>query len=174
MLKNRFFIKYLFIAFIIPIIFSSCTEFLTALASSSLTYNKVSITAISLDDFSSKKPDGFSWDPLGGNPDIYLAIKEANGPTITKSTYNNVQRGTKITWTFSQPYLMSSLTNSLKIHFYDEENGLNVGSDDYMGGVLFMPSQYRTGSSKPYPTSVTLFSTSSPSVKVTIWLRWSQ
>jgi hypothetical protein len=159
---------------IVVLLFTSCTEFLTALSENSITYSRVAITSIKLVRYSQKKPDGLSWDPLGGKPDIYLRIREGSGPFITKETYNNVQDGVQLTWLFSQPFQMSSLSNTLTIAFYDEESGLNVGNDDFMGSVVFSPARYKSGTSNPYPSQITLFSTSTPSVSATVSLKWIQ
>lgn len=155
----------------ISTLLSGCAEVLNTIATTpSVNYTRVSITAVRLESFSSSAPNGGSWDPLGGRPDIYMTLKEGN--IISKrTTFPNVYPGTQLTWQLKQPLLVTNLSSAITIAFYDEEEGLNVGNDDYMGSVIFSPYLYKTGLNK-YPSTLTLISNSSPLVKVAIELNW--
>jgi Ca2+-dependent lipid-binding protein len=131
------------------------------------TYSRVSIKAIRLDKFSDVNTNGASWDPLGGRPDIFLKLEENDFKT-RKETFTNVFSDTPLTWRLSQPYVMNNFMSALTISFYDEDE---LGQDDYMGTVVFVPAQYKAGATQ-YPTSVTLNSIYQPSVRVTLELQW--
>ncbi len=161
--------KYYLYLFGIVTLLSGCSEVLTSMASTSaISYSKVSIVSVRLDDFPPKQPSGLSWDPLGGKPDIYCTIK-ANEITTRREKYENTSVGSPLFWVLPKPILMNNLMIAVTVSFYDEDGDLS--NDDYMGSVVMVPATYRSTYPK-YPSSVTVMSTSAPYVKVTLGLRW--
>lgn len=160
--------KFLFLL-LLMMTFSSCSEVLTSMASvSAVSYSKVSITSVRLDDFPPKPASGSSWDPLGGKPDIYCTLK-VNDLVSRLQTNHNTTLGSPLIWGLAKPYTMTNLTSAVTVAFYDEDGDLS--NDDYMGCVVLVPAKYRTTYPK-YPTTVTLISQYAPYVKVTLGLHW--
>jgi hypothetical protein len=161
--------KKLLFLLLLPIAFSSCSEVLTSLASTpAVSYSKVSITSVRLNDFPPKQASGLSWDPLGGKPDIYCTLKIDDVVTRLQ-TNDNISIGDPLIWGLAKPYTITNLMSAVTIAFYDQDGDLS--NDDYMGRVVLVPARYRAEYPK-YPTTVTLVSQYAPYVKVTLGLRW--
>lgn len=141
----------LFTAIAFIIIMSGC-EALSNMAGTPKP-TSVTITSVKLLNFPAKKSDGLPWDPLGGRPDIYFTIGKDGFKRIL---HENVANGTQLTWNLQRPFNSANLNQDIIFYFYDEdEQGLNISKDDFMGLALFRPSTYLMSSSIP-PRTITL------------------
>lgn len=96
------------------------------------------IMGVRLIDFPQRKSDGLPWDPLGGKPDIYFTIGKDGFKRIV---HENVTHGKPEIWKLQKPFTATSLSQDVTFYFYDEdEQGLNLSKDDFMGVALFRPS----------------------------------
>ena len=126
------------------------------------TKQSVSINLVSLVEFSEKKPSGFNWDnmPFDIWPDVYLKIGK-NG--FKRKVYKNLL-SPGISWSLQKPYVINDLDQVTEFSFFDEDAGINISKDDFMGSVQFNPNAYPS-----HPTRVIL---KQPGITVELWLRW--
>lgn len=108
----------------------------------------------------SKKSDGFSWDPLGGNPDIYFKIGQNDIKRIVKQNASTTE---PTFWDLQRPYTINNLNQQVEIYFYDEDE---MGKDDFIGSVTFNPISHKGIS------YVTLEGGGNRYMKVTLTVEW--
>lgn len=123
------------IAIVAALSLFGCSELANLAAPS---YTSVTVKAVTLLDFPSKQPNGFSWDPLGGKPDIYFMFPDK----IKRILRKDVPLNTSVTWELKQSYVIQNLQSFQTLTFYDEDDGVNVGKDDLIGQVSFNPNDY--------------------------------
>ncbi|WP_112113570.1 PKD domain-containing protein [Flavobacterium aciduliphilum] len=117
----------------------------------------VKISKVTIVNIPFTKPGGTSgWDLDGSGPDIYFQIQDQNSAVLFDATSSN--RFSDVTpsmlpfaWNISNPFVITDLTQSRYIELFDYDFGT---SDEDMGYVGFLMSNYTTGSNA-YPTTVT-------------------
>jgi hypothetical protein len=126
------------------------------------TKQSVTINLVSLVEFPEKKPSGYNWDNMLFDilPDVYLKIGK-NG--FKRKVYNNLLRG-GISWPLQKPYVINDLSQVTELSFFDEDAGINISKDDFMGSVQFNPSAYPS-----HPTRVII---KEPGITVELYLSW--
>jgi hypothetical protein len=126
------------------------------------TKQSVTINLVSLVEFPEKKPSGFNWDnmPFDIWPDVYLKIGK-NG--FKRKVFNNLLRG-GISWSLKKPYVINDLSQVTELSFFDEDAGINISKDDFIGSVQFNPNAYPS-----HPTSVII---KEPGITVELYLSW--
>ncbi len=126
------------------------------------TKQSVTINLVSLVEFPEKKPSGFNWDnmPFDIWPDVYLKIGK-NG--FKRKVYKNLLSG-GISWSLQKPYVINDLSQVTELSFFDEDAGINISKDDFMGSVQFNPNDYPS-----HPTRVLI---KEPGITVELYLSW--
>jgi hypothetical protein len=131
---------------------------------------KVKITGYRIDSFSFVAPDGFAWDGISGYPDVYVGF--FNGQTLldVSPTANNVTpSGLPLTASFATVYQVPNFTDSITTVVMDsDQNDIPSSTDDEIGYVTFVMSDYTTGANK-YPSTVTK---TANGVTTTLFLTW--
>jgi len=126
---------------------------------------KLKMTKLTLTDYPQTNSSGGGWDNNSG-PDIYYKIMDENQTTtyFTGGTHSDVAyNDLPLIYTTGLPVTFIDLDEKYTIVFYDYDN---VGSDDFIGGYYFTPSD-RNG----YP-SVISFSSSTSDLKFEIEVTW--
>jgi hypothetical protein len=159
--------KKIILSIFIISIFSSCESVLNTLSSNNLiskNYTSATITKVTILEFSRKQANGMPWDPLGGKPDIYFKIGEDGFKRVTKK---DVELGTTPNWILQKPFTMNNIYDETTLFFYDEDQeGLNLSNDDFMGKVTFSPQNHKGLS------NVILSSTTNPQISIQLDLIW--
>ena len=126
------------VLFLLPVIFFALAGCESLSKMTGTTKSSVTISAVKLVEFPSKQPSGFSWDPLGGKPDIYFTIGKGG---MKRRLIENATA--PVEWQLQQPFTSSNLAQPIEITFYDKDDeGLNASKDDLIGTVQFVPSSY--------------------------------
>ncbi len=101
----------------------------------------LSITKIELLAYPIAQPDGSGWDFSTG-PDIFLVV--SSGSTVSASdqvtSIATNATGAARAFTLSTPKTISTLDNTWSVGAFDADD---FDSDDYMGGISFVPSFYQ-------------------------------
>ncbi len=132
---------------------------------------KVKITGYRIDSFSFVANDGLGWDGISGSPDVYSGIFNGNSTLIvTSNIIDNVSASMlPITVTLNSPYLVPNFSDTINVVVMDSDNSTFwATSDDEIGFVPFIMSDYTTGADK-YPTTKTK---TANGVSVTLFLTW--
>lgn len=131
---------------------------------------RVKVTGYRIDNFSFIAPDGFGWDGVSGNPDVYVGF--FNGSTLldVSPTLTNVtSSGLPITANFTTQYQVPNFSDSITTVVMDsDQNDVPSSNDDEIGYVTFIMNDYTTGINK-YPSSVTK---TTNGVTATLFLIW--
>lgn len=132
-------------------------------------HSRFRIKNITIRNLPTHKPDGFSWDPLNGAPDVYYTIKYVKDPQaiFTSSVALNLNPLANVNYSLGEQYpqinplpedvfTFNSLDKMLIISFWDKDSqGLNISQDDFMGLLVFNPKMYTYEPNK-YPGLVIL------------------
>lgn len=131
---------------------------------------KVKVTGYRIESFSFVAPDGYGWDGVSGYPDVYCGF--FNGQTlldVTNTLPNINSLGLPLTKNFSVQYEVPSFSDSITTVVMDsDQNDLPSSTDDEIGYVTFIMSDYTTGTNK-YPATVTK---TANGVTATLFLIW--
>ena len=132
---------------------------------------KVKITSFKIDNIPFIAPDGLGWDGISGLPDVYSGLFNGNSTLVINSdVINDVSQSMlPITVTYNIPYLVPTFSDTINVVVMDSDNSTMWStSDDEIGFVPFIMSDYTTGSNK-YPSSVTK---TANGVTITLLLTW--
>ena len=147
-------------------------------------YNSVRITELIVNDYPERKPNSQSWDPMGGDPDIYfnISFQQKRNVSFESGVFQNVMHHTSqashtsISWGDHHPddlllpastFTLHRFSQVIYFNFYDRDSqGLNLSNDDYIGTVSFSPNDYIS----TYPSYVII---SQNGLRVRLELEWN-
>jgi hypothetical protein len=119
---------------------------------------KVKIIKYQVDNFSFVAPDGLGWDGINGKPDVYLGLFNGNSTMVSYSNpLDNVESSAlPLFVALNSPfYTVPNFGDTINVVVMDSDDTLIFGnSDDEIGYVPFIMSDYTTGANK-YPSTVT-------------------
>jgi len=116
----------------------------------------MTITAIGMTAYPHSQSNGNDWDLGSCCPDVYLTINagtSANFSGWQSTTYINDASAGEIDFSDGLPFTISSPTQDWSIACWDYD-GFGNASDDFMGGITFVPSYEDT----KWPTYITVTS----------------
>jgi len=112
----------------------------------------MAITGIDVLQYPMSKSSGSGWDLTTG-PDIFVSITQ--GTSVSSSDdvtgYHLNATGGALSYTLSNPYTINSLSSSWSIGIFDADD---FDPDDYMGGIVFTPEDYKSGLPSSFSLSV--------------------
>ena len=114
------------------------------------TPSSVTISKIVLTNYPMTDGSGAGWDITAG-PDIFLSFNSgssANTSNFNSGVVYDVTGGT-LTYTNNFPMTISTPTSTWSVGLWDYDS---PDPDDYMGGVSFIPNNYKSG----FPSTINL------------------
>jgi hypothetical protein len=112
-----------------------------------ITPTKIQITKIVAKTLPPFDTDGSTWDPAGGKPDVYFQINDLTSSNVVfVSNYSsNINPTSELSLDLSgSNLLLNSPLNKYSIVAWDHDD---LDSDDFMGGIQFIP--YHKGEKFP-------------------------
>lgn len=131
---------------------------------------KVKITSYRIDNIPFTTSAGLGWDGVNGKPDVYTGLFNGNSLVIDSNVTTDVSQSMlPLTYTYNNPYLVPAFSNTINVLVMDSDSStLWTTSDDEIGYVPFIMSDYTTGTNK-YPPTVTK---TANGVTATLLLTW--
>jgi hypothetical protein len=116
-----------------------------------ITPSKIIVNAVRVTKFPALDPGGASWDVADG-PDIYFQMyTDADGIIYDQPTFfEDADASQDFDLTVTPPIEILNPTGEYGIQLLDYDDG--VTSDDFMGGIIFIPYNSTNG----FPTTLTV------------------